>query len=391
MSRHHRDPPPAPTISAACLALAAWLAAGPAAAQPPTPIEPELFAFPGSFAAPASARSASLAMADRWLGDEPFENPAAPATNQLVISPALVRVSRQDLRAGNRSYDETPAFLDGAGLAGGMSTGAWGLWAYAHQSALRLEDNAFERGPQATIPGVITSHNELRELRLGLAASHPVGPMRAGAGIEWSYRSDLYESSEASGSPDAGKRHVDFSGGAPGAQVGLRWARGDSTLGAVVVGAALRYLPALTLDGEQRLELATGDSLAGIHVDRDAGWEGGVGAMLGINPAFRLFASVGGRSAQGWESFGVSPGQSFEWKLAGEFHDWRDPWTLRFGIGQEQQSGVPEPRAGALGIGIGWTFEGTVFDLGAVRRSFRRTGEPTSFDDRLLASVRMMF
>jgi hypothetical protein len=372
-------------MSCALLGLAGF--GLPALAQPPSPIQSTLFAFPGHVASPASARSAALALGDRWLADDPFANPAAVTASQITLSPALVRVSRQDLRAGNRNYDETPAFIDGAGLSAGTRWGDLGLSLYAYQSALRLEDNAFELGPGAPQPAVITTHSELREARAGLAASHPLGPVRAGAGLEWTRRSDLYETTEASGGPESGSRHVDFDGGGFGAQLGVRFDHGDTALGGFSVGAAVRMLPALTLEGEQRFELAIGDSVAAISVDRDAGWEIGTSAAVWLSPAFRVIAGLGGHSEQAWEGFGVARGSGIEWSIGGEFHDARDPWTLRFGLGQSQQSDVPEPRAGVFGIGIGWVMEGTVLDFGAVRRSFKRLGEPTSYDDRFVASI----
>ncbi|HYM80910.1 MAG TPA: hypothetical protein VEY91_05810 [Candidatus Limnocylindria bacterium] len=373
-----------------------WLAAAvllssPVLAAPPSPIEATLFAFPGQVIAPATARSAGLAMGERWLGDDPYANPAARARSELVVSPALVRVSRQDLRAGNRNYDETPAFIDGAGLSLSAPWRDVGLWLYGHQSGLRLEDNAFESGRDVIPPAVITSQSELRELRLGVAASQPLGPLRAGLGAEWTYRSDLYQSREQSGSPQSGERRVEFSGSGIGGQAGLSFDVGDSTLGGFSVGAAARYLPALALTGEQQIFLLIGDSVATVEVERESGWEAGVTTAVWLSAAFRAFASVGGHTPQDWPEFGVTRGSGFEWKLAAEFHDARDPWTLRFGFGHEQQSGVPEPRAGVFGLGAGWQLEGTTLDVGAVRRTFRRAGEPNAFDDRVIASLRIAF
>src|SRR6059036_164007 len=103
-----------------------------AQAQPPAPLSPTLFAFPGGYANPASAASTGFALADRWLGDEPFSNPATPPRGEVTLSPSLIRVSRQDLRADNRNYDETSAFFDGAGLAAGFqSVHGVALWLYA--------------------------------------------------------------------------------------------------------------------------------------------------------------------------------------------------------------------------------------------------------------------
>jgi hypothetical protein len=376
-----------PLAAFACVATFAVLAH----AEPPSPIIPSLFAFPGQVLNPASARSAGLGLADHWLGDDPYANPAAANRMEVVLTPELLRVSRQDLRAGNRNYDETPAFIDGAGGAISVPWGRSCFWLYGHQAGLRLEDNAFEVGPSGSIPAVITSHSEMREVHAGLAASRPVGLVRLGLGVEWTRRQDLYESTEQSGSPEAGSRHVDFDGGGVGGQAGVRYASGDSTLGAFVLGAGVRFVPSLTLDGTQQLSLVLGDSSATVSVERESGWEGGVTGQFWLSPDFQVLASVGGRTAQEWHEFGVTAGPGFEWRVGGEYHDALDPWTFRFGLGQEQQTGVPEPRAGSFALGFGWSLEGTIIDLGAMRRTIERANKPHSFDDRVLLSVRVSF
>ena len=65
-------------IPLARLALVVAAAVGPRAAlaAAPTPLASSRFGFPGSVTNPPSAASAGLALADRWLGDEPFANPA---------------------------------------------------------------------------------------------------------------------------------------------------------------------------------------------------------------------------------------------------------------------------------------------------------------------------
>src|SRR2546426_11760406 len=84
-------------------------------AQPPDPINSTLVGFPGAASGPWSAASAGLALADRWLGDEPIGNPAAALPRAVSVSPLLLRSSRQDLRADNRRLDEQAAFFDAAG------------------------------------------------------------------------------------------------------------------------------------------------------------------------------------------------------------------------------------------------------------------------------------
>ena len=102
-----------------------------------------------------------------------------------------------------------------------------------------------------------------------------------------------------------------------------------------------------------------------------------------------LFRSaVGARTAQRWEGFDLTAGRAWEWKLAGEFHDARDPWTVRFGGGQERQSGVPEANVGVAAIGFGWRFATFALDGGVVRRTIARPASPNAFDDRIVFSVR---
>src|SRR5262245_36357587 len=111
MSKHARS-----ALVAASLCFAPFTGfATPAGAAPPSPLDTPQFSFPGVFDQPSSGLSAGVALADRWLGDDPSSNPAAPRASRFTASPALLRVSRQDLRADNSDYDETPAFFDAAG------------------------------------------------------------------------------------------------------------------------------------------------------------------------------------------------------------------------------------------------------------------------------------
>ena len=108
-------------------------------------------------------------------------------------------------------------------------------------------------------------------------------------------------------------------------------------------------------------------------------------------PALGLVAGVGGRSAQAWRGFGVRNGAGMTWSAGTEFHDARDPWTVRFGLGQEIVRGVPEPRAGIVSLGFGWSFGAVRTDLGVLRRSLQRADEPTSADDRVVGSLEVAF
>src|SRR5262247_2136760 len=116
----------------------------PVQAQPPAPLDSTQFAFPGSFDQPASARAAGLALADSWLGDEPFYNPAVAPARRVDLSPVVLWVSRQDLRAANRNYDDSDLSFDLAGAAIGLPYVP--LWIYVHQPVLRFEDYTYTRG-----------------------------------------------------------------------------------------------------------------------------------------------------------------------------------------------------------------------------------------------------
>jgi len=361
-------------------------AAAPALAQLPTTIAPDLYAFPGGHTSPGSAVSAGLALADRFLGDEPFANPAAARASTLSLSPALLRVSRQDLRADNRSYDEQPAFFNAAGGWFGWARGPVGATLYGYQPLVRLEDNAFNRGTQLGPPLIVQSNTSARELRAGVALSLALGRARLGVAPEWTFRSDHYERLDTGG-PAPESRVADFSGGGVGGQIGFRLAIGSDGAGGFTLGGAARWVPELTLEGDERLDLVAGSSANRISTRRDAGWEGGIGLAYAATAAFQVIASAGGRSEQKYDRFAVRRGEGGEWKLAGEFHDRRDPWTARFGIGAEHESGVAEPRAGVVGFGFGWIMESTTLEVGVIRRSFERSGHPRSADERVLFGI----
>ena len=110
-----------------------------------------------------------------------------------------------------------------------------------------------------------------------------------------------------------------------------------------------------------------------------------------MSDAFRVLASLGGRTAQAWDGFGVSVGRAVSWSSGLEYEEPEQPWTVRFGLGQEQQVGVPEPRAGVYALGLGWKADALRLDLGVLRRSFERAGKATSYDDRVVAGVTVGF
>ena len=384
----------ASSLRAALAAVAVLaLSATPATSQPPSPLDTGLFSFPGFVDHPFTALSASVALADRWLGDDPCGNPAVARANVVRFSPAFVRVSRQDLRADNRNYDETPLFFDGAS-ASVVIAAPFGLAAavYAWQPVLRLEDNAFTRGtgtvePGGLPPAVIQSQTTARELRAGFGVSGGGGALRVGAALDYTRRDDTYEALEESGSPESGLRTVEFSGEGVGGSIGAAWAPSTS----LTLAGSARLIPALDLEGEQRLDLFTGDSVAAIVGEREAAWEAGVSVRFVAAEGLALLGSLGGRGEQAWEGLGVSAGAAYQGSLALDYRFPESTWSVRFGLGHEQQSGVPEPRATRIGLGFGWDLEGLILDAGVVRRSLQHDEEPTSYDDRILITARLGF
>ena len=371
-------------LSLAWVALAGRLAQ----AQPPSPLDPSLFAFPGGTMNPPSAASAGLAGADQWLGDEPFYNPSVMGSRRVVLSPELLRVSRQDLRADNRNFDDNPLFIDLAGAA--VAIPRVPVWIYVFQPGLRFEDFVFNRGTGAdpsVQPAVITAQSDMREGRAGASASAGWGQFRGGLAVEWTRRQDRYFVREQSGSPDQGDRELSFEGDAFGYNLGFRYDSADSGAGRLTVGAALRALPAMEFDAEQVLTLLSGDSAAIIPVEREAGWEGGLSARYFVTPAFAALAAFGMRTEQEWTGFDTTAGAFTMWRVGIYFHDARDPWTARLAFGMDEQDDSPEPRANILGLGLGWNLEGVQLDLGVQHASIERTDAPRSYEDRVVATV----
>jgi hypothetical protein len=383
---------PAALAGPLAVACALLVSAPSVPAAPPAPLGSSLFPFPGATLHPASAASAGLALADRWLGDEPFSNPAVPPRFGATLSGTLLHVSRQDLRADNRNYDETPAFFDGAGVAlATPARGAFGASVYAFQPVLRRETVAFSRGTGTpdplNPPATIEATARARELRAGGAVSAAIGPGRVGIAVEWTRRQDEYRTIERSGDPASGDTRLEFAGDAIGFQLGARLDHGDSSVGGFSVGLGLRRLTALAVEGPFSADLLTGSSSGTMRGEREGGWEAGSSARVAVSPSFRALAAAGVRTAQRWEGFDLVAGRAWEWKLAGELHDARDPWTLRFGLGQERQSGALEPRADVLGVGLGWRFTWGSADVGVVHRTLPRASAPNSFEDRVVLSV----
>jgi hypothetical protein len=273
-----------------------------------------------------------------------------------------------------------------------VRAGSIAVFAYGHQPVLRREENAYLTGPQSASPAPVENSATAREMRGGLGVSAGWKRMRFGLAGEWTYRTDDYLTNDKSGSPLSGSSDVRFSGSGVGGQAGARIDFGPADgAGAFTVGTALRWVPEMKMDGDEASKLVTGGTNGTVHVTRTAGVESGLSARWAATAQTRLLGSAGLHTTQEWKEFGVTRGGGARWGLGVEFHDARDPWTLRFGVGQETQRGTSEPRAGVVGLGIGWKIETTVLDVGAVRHTFSHLGGATSYDDRVMATVAMPF
>lgn len=372
------------------LGLAACFISAAAFAKPPSPITSVRFSFPGSVPAAGSASSAGLALADRWLGDEPFDNPAMRGGPAVQVSPVIQHNSRQDLSAANRQFDDQGTFIDFAGAWASIPLGPVLVSGYLEQPVLRLEDNAYvagtalDPGTPATVKSSVTS----RELRSGVGVSFPLGPARLGVAGEWSHRDDVYQTDIEDGSPTSGVNRAEFSGDGVGGVVGAR-VEGHALGRGLSLGASLRFMPELSLSGTQTADLVSGSSSTPIDATRTSGWEGGFSARLDLDPAFRVLVAAAGRSAAEWKGFDVTTGSGASWAIAGEYHDARDPWTVRFGFGAEQQSDVPEARAALYGVGFGWKFGEVRAEIGLTHRVLERPGAPQSYDERVVGTLRL--
>lgn len=374
-------------LAAACLCVALPVHAG-----LPQPMTATRFAFPGSVPSPASATSAGLALADRWVGEDVASNPAAAPQPGVTLSPLLLRVSRQDLSAANREFEQVDLNFDFAGGQLGTRMRGVNVTLYAYQPQLRLENQSYllgrvnSTGPRAAVE----NDGSLRETRLGLALGGG-GALRVGAAVEWTRREDRYQFRETSGSPDAGLRDLSFDGSALGGAAGFRWERAPGERGGWVLGGGAHFTGALDVTGVQSADLTSGDSSSDIAASRGSIWDAGASARWTLSPESGVYGTVGTRSGETWDEFGVqaAPGQS--WAIGIDFRDRETSWGARVGAGQDVQPGTPEPRATALGAGVSFYSGETVLDLGILHRAVPRPGLPTLSDDRVTASVRVAF
>ena len=373
------------------LALAALALSARAHAAPPPPLSNPNFGFPlpGDYAAPSSAASAGLALADRWLGESPFENPAARPPQGVSASPVFQRVNRQDLGAANRSLQQTSGYFDfaGASLAGRIR--GWGLTGYVWQPVLRLEEQGYSAGPIAT-PAFIQQQASQREVRGGLAISSPIGPARLGVAGEWVHRDDDYQTHEQSGSPTAGDRDLKFSGDGWGGSAGIAWAVDPDRPWGSWFGAAVHYTSELNLTGT--LESTADTSFTpDVAVTRASEWSGGFSARVSVAPATRVVGGVSLRQGADWKEFGFGTGTGAAWAVGLDWKDSELPWGARFGVGQESNRNGVENKAGLLSAGATWVSGSLTIDIGLLHRNLAREGAPHSADDRAVVTVNVGF
>lgn len=374
-----------------CLAAVLALGSAQAADAAPVPYDPARFAFPGSVPSPATATSAGLAGADRWVAAVPGGNPAAaPAEQAIVLSPLLQRISRQDLSAANREFSQTTFFLDAASAQWGVSIGEWSVRLEAAQPVLRRETSTFsvglaEGGPP---PAQVQVDAESRELRAGLAIGRTLGAWRLGVAGEWARRDDQYGITEVSGSPDAGERVLAFDGASLGGAIGATWSRAPESRWGTRFGATLRMIGATDGEYTSTSDLLSGSTTTTGDASRESTWEGGVGVRLTVDErGGHAFVSLEGAGAERWLGLGLETEVATRWRLGYAYRDAQTPWALRLGVGQDVQPGSPEPRATAVGVGVGWNEGDFGLDLGVTHRSIRRGDAPTQGDTRIVASL----
>lgn len=374
-------------LAAACLGFAV-----PCAADTPLPITAARFAFPGSVVTPVSGASAGLALADRWLNEDAAVNPAARPGRGVTIAPQLLRVSRQDLSASNREFDQVDLNVDFANAQLSLPVRGYTLSLYVWQPQLRVENQSFVLGRTGSVgpSGTMQYDATTRETRGGVAVAKGEG-VRWGAAFEMTSRDDEYQVLETSGSPDAGLRDLTWTGNAFGGAAGVRWERRPLERGGLVLGAGLHVQAPLSVSGTESARLTSGSSRRDFDAERGSTWEGGASARWTLSPESGVYASGTQRSAEKWDAFGVSAGAGQSWAAGIDYRAPETVWGGSIGLGLDVQPGTPEPRAKAIGVGISYHSGETLVDLGVLHRAVARSGLPTISDDRIVASVRVAF
>ncbi|MEQ1832174.1 MAG: hypothetical protein ABL977_03895 [Candidatus Eisenbacteria bacterium] len=378
-----------PRIAAALLATFAALPAAHAAAPAPLSNPNYGFPLPGDYVTPASAASAGLSLADRWLGDTPFENPAARVHQGVQLSPVFQRVSRQDLTSQNRDVDQNAGYLDAVSGSVSFALRTWNFSLYAWQPVLRLEQQAYSQGPIAS-PALIDQQALQRELRAGLALSRGFGEdLRIGVSAEYVTRKDSYETHEQSGGPNAGDRVLEFDGSSLGFGAGFAYARDPDKPWGSWLGAAVHYTSQLDVSGTLTESFGTGGGA--VSGSREAEMTGGVSARVTIAPATRFVAGISARTGADWTGWDLGTGSAASYAVGIDWKDDELPWGARFGVGQESNPDAVERKAGLLSLGFTWVSGDLVLDLGLIHRNLDRDGFPHSADDRAVGSIRVAF
>ena len=309
-----------------------------------------------------------------------------------MVAPVFLRVKRQDLPADYRNYDESgglPRCRRAAGSrcpCAGIGVAALRVRARAAPGGRRVH----EREPD------VVPRRHLHEPRAARArrapASRSRAPWRGGAlrrgassgrGATTPTTSTRSRAARSRGSATRTSRAT-ASASRPGrARAGRPRA---STL-----GGALRYVPALELSGEQELPVARG-SRGPSRPRAQAGWEGGLSARLAVTEAFRVLASLGGRTAQAWDGFGVTAGPRGELERRARLRRRSSsPGRSASAWARSSRTACPS-RARACSPGTGLEARRAAAGRGrcCAARS-RARARPTSYDDRVVASATVGF
>ena len=359
----------------------------------PPPLSNPLYGFPlpGDYVSPAAAASAGLSLADRWLGESVFENPAATVSQGIQVSGVFQRLSRQDLAAKNRNIDQTQGYLDGAGVALSLPTKRWGFSVYAWQPVLRLEQQGYITGPQLT-PSAVEQQALQREIRAGAALSRSMGEVvRVGVAGEWVHRDDSYEAHNKSGPLSPEDNVLQFKGEAWGGSMGFSWAKDPDRPWGTWFGAAIHYGAELKVTSSLDSRSLDTTIVAAIEGTREAEWTGGVSGRVTVAPATRVVVGVSVRTGADWKGFDFGTGTGAGYAIGLDWKDPELPWGARFGVGQETDPGAIERKAGLLSAGFSWVSGDLVIDVGILHRNLARAGSPSSSDDRAVASVKVAF
>jgi|SRR5262245_47556457 len=383
-------------VAVTCVAALLVMAGAAHAQAPPALTNPNYgFPIPGSYASPANATSAALALSDRWLATGGYENPAAAPPKGFEISPLFVRINRQDVASENRSYEQEVGFPDFAGARVSMPAGPWGLTAYAWQPVVRMEEFSFSAGPLVS-PAFVRLATSQRETRAGGAISRAFGVTRLGVSAEWVHREDKYETHEESGSPLAGDRSMSLKGDGYGVNAGVTWEKDPDQPWGSWFGAAIHYgseIPATgTYEGVNDLPSAVAnDTTYGFDAKREPEWSGGASGKVTVAPATRVLVGISFRGGEDWSGLGLSTGTGLTWSAGLDWKDDELPWGARFGLGQESLSDAIESKTGLFSLGFTWVSGDLVIDVGLLHRSMSRGDFPKSSDDRAVLSVKLGF